>query len=210
MKRVVVIHFLLVVSFFSAQTSVDFKDIGEKVKDSASAYYYKKLVYKFVHLPQSLDSIESKYLYYGQFSAPDYDDKKVVVVGDFTEFFNRKKYKEGIEEGEKILKQELVNLEVLGKLVLLYDQGDKENKMFPVRRAQFKALLDAVIKNPIQKDENKVYVVMSIADEYLVANFLGYNLYTMRRRSDHVSDGIIDNWKLLKKRISFLVHYKRD
>ncbi|WP_312076662.1 DUF4919 domain-containing protein [Chryseobacterium sp.] len=210
MKKILIIPFLLILSFFSAQNGIDFKEISTNVKDSTGRYFYEKLVYKFGHLPDTLDSLEIKNLYFGKDYASGADSKKIVVVGDFLKLARAKKYKDAITEGEKILKEDPVNLEVLGTLVQMYDKSDKENRLFPLRAIQFRTLLQGIILNYQIKNDQKIYTVTSVTDEYIVASILEYNLYSMRRKSEHVSDGIIDHWKQGKNKISFLVHYKVD
>lgn len=208
MKIFLIIPFVFMFSFLGAQNSVDFNDINKKVQDSTGQYFYEKLVYKFGHLPTTLDSIEAKYLYYGQTFGSK--DKEIVPIGDFLEKARGKTYKEAIDEGEKILKKEPVNLEVLGRLVQLYEKSDKENPMFPLRTAQFKVLVNAILSSAEQKEDQKLYTVMSVTDEYIIGGILDYNLYSMRRKSENASNGIIDHWKSGKKKISFLVFYSKN
>ncbi|UOU98740.1 DUF4919 domain-containing protein [Chryseobacterium daecheongense] len=210
MKKGLAILVLFIFSFFKAQNPIDFDDVKSKVQDSTGQYFYEKLVYKFGYLPTTLDSIESKYLYYGQSYKIKAKEKRIIPVGDFMEKKRRKQYKEAIEEGEKILKEDPVSLEIIGALIQLYEKSDKENPLFPLRINQFRVLVNAIIHNVEEKNDDKIYTVMSVVDEYIIGGVLDYNLYTMRRKSERTSNGIIDYWKSGKKRISFLVHYPKE
>ena len=197
---------VLIISFCNAQNAIDFKDISTKVSDSAGQYNYEKLLYKFIHLPSSLDSVEAKHLYYGKNFHPKLKDK-IVVIGDFLQLARTKKYQETIAEGEKVFGEDPVSLEVLGALCLAYQKGDPQNKMLPLRATQFRVLVKAVLDSAEEKEKGKLYTTMSVADEYIVGGILGYDLHIMRRRSEKVKNGIIDHWKFGKKNISFLITY---
>lgn len=209
MKKQFLLFVILFVSVLKAQNAVDFNQIKKDVTEKGGKYEYEKLLYKFVHLPGSLDSLEANRLYYGKEFYTAYKDK-IVVIGDLTQFTRQKKYAEAIAEGERLMKEDPVSLEILGSLFLAYKNSNSENKNFNLRNEQFRVLVKAIIGSRENTGNGELYTVTSVADEYIIGNILGHNLYAMRRSSDHVANGIIDHYKLLKTKISFLVVYLRN
>jgi hypothetical protein len=209
MKKQFLLFFIVFASFFKAQNAIDFDLIKKEVTEKNGKYEYEKLLFKFVHLPSSLDSLEANRLYYGKIFYPANKDK-VVVIGDLMRLSREKKYTEAIEEGERLMKEDPVSLEILGSLFLAYKNGNPENKNFDLRTEQFRILVNAVVGSRENTEKGELYTVTSVADEYIVGNILGHNLYVMRRSSDRVAKGYIDRFKLLKTKISFLVVYLKE
>lgn len=201
------IFLMLFVYLSSFSQKIDFNTIEKNVQDSTSVYYYEKLKYKFAYLPQSLDSIELKHLYYGKSAARQQEAPAKKYSGNFFPLYNQKKFKEAIPEGEALLKISPIDMEILGLLMQCYTYADPENKMLSLRGLQFKKLVDTVLENASGEETHKMYTVIDVADEYIIAAIQNINLQQFRRKTETTSKGIIDHWKSGKKRISFHVIY---
>lgn len=202
------VFFLMFATLFAfGQSKIDFKEISKNVDDSSSDYYYERLMYKFVYIPNAMDSIEVKHLYYGQLDKKKTNDSIEATSSRFYDYVRNMRYSEAIPLGEQVLKSFPVNLEVLGLLVQCYVQADKDNPQLPLRGIQFRTLFNAILEQKVEKKNHITYTVMNVTDEYVVAGIQNINLYQYSRSTQHTDHGIYDHWKKGKNRISFLVVY---
>ncbi len=208
MKKVFFLFFSLLSACGFAQGKLDFADITKNVQDSTSSYFYEKLTYQFIYRPTSLDSAEAKHLYYGQFKGKKHNTS--LRSSAFLRLVKENKCVEAIPEGENILKTDPVNMEVLGLMVRCYSEVDEDNSMLPLRGLQFRTLVEAVLSNAEDTGTHKLYTVMAVVDEYIIAGIQNIDLMTYRRNSEQSQHGVTDHWKKGRKKISFQVIYPKD
>lgn len=210
MKKNLFLITLMIYSFCFSQSEINFSEIKKAVTDNTSSYFYEKLVNKFDFDPLSLDSTEVKYLYYGKF----YSKKKIknfdLRTVEYSQLFHKGDYKKAIELGEKILKEDPTNLEILTLLMRCYEMVDKENKLYSIRIIQFGKLVDEIKNQAEETKDGKLYTVMSISDEYVISAVENYDLRNMKRSSKSNKNGIIDYWEGNGAQVSFLVIYNRE
>lgn len=101
-------------------------------------------------------------------------------------------------------------MEVLGLMVRCYSEVDEDNNMLPLRGLQFRTLVEAVLSNAEDSVTYKLYTVMAVVDEYIIAGIQNIDLMTYRRNSEKSEHGVTDHWKKGRKKISFQVIYPRD
>ncbi len=183
-------------------------DIERNVQDSTSAFFYERLVFRFVSLPSLLSAEEGRHLYYGQYKGRTRNPAEAERA--FFELVSANKCGEAITAGEQLLKTDPVNLEILGRILQCYSKADRGNPQAPHRLAQFRILLDAAISSATGPEGHKTYAVMNVVDEYILAGTQGLDLMQFRRRSQAVPEGMLDHWKKGRKRISFLVIYSEE
>ncbi|SFH83580.1 DUF4919 domain-containing protein [Halpernia frigidisoli] len=199
------LFFLIFSNSFAQKSTINFDDIKTNVNDSASKYFYDRLVYRFQYDPTMLDSLEMKHLYYGKFyskykSAPLNVDKL-----NFVKSFKKASLTENVKAADALLFKDPTDLEVLAILLQVYSRESEEAADFGLRAMQLKLLIETILKSGTNDNENLEFTVMSIPDEYVLAGFLKVNLQTYRRSSKMAEDATYDRWKDGKKQLIFKV-----
>jgi hypothetical protein len=156
--------------------TVDFDSVKVKISDQSSAYYYPDLIKRFVDGDTTLTSDDYFYIYYGTAFAENYNPYGTSDNEEkFYEFYNERKYKKAIPFGEKVLKENPVNLTMSFKMLVCHHVlGDSAGmKKYVLRHLN----LQNVIFN--SGDGNSIetaYVVLNVSDEYNL-------LFSMERKS---------------------------
>lgn len=208
MIRILLLLLMLTGIAVHSQGKPSIADIERNVQDSTSAFFYERLLFRFVSLPSLLSPEEGRHLYYGQYKGRKRNPAEAERA--FFELVSANKCVEAITAGEQLLKTDAVNLEILGRLLQCYSKADKGNPQAPHRLAQFRILLDAALNSATGPADHKTYTVMNVVDGYILAATLGTDLMQFRRRSRSVPEGMLDNWKKGRKKISFLVIYSKE
>lgn len=178
---------------FAQQVQLDLKSLEKNLKDPKSNYHYDKVLFKYLGYPQSMDSTDIQYLYYGRnfagtkVSMTDEDFKKLA------EYYRDEKFTEAAQLGEQLFKKDPSNLDVL--LILLQSLKNIGNeKDFIFRLHQFRTLITAIKNSGDGKTEKTPIIVNSVGDEYIFLNTQNIQLDGFNRTSKVLQDGMMDVW----------------
>uniref|UniRef100_A0A494G908 Hflx-type G domain-containing protein n=1 Tax=Solanum lycopersicum TaxID=4081 RepID=A0A494G908_SOLLC len=178
---------------YDEKTAVDLKTIGKNLKNSKSLYNYEKLIFKYKAYPKSLDTIESRHLYYGRNFRSDLVSTTDEDFKALAEAFKSGDFDDCIKKGKILYEKDPTNLDVLLILLRAYD-SKKDGSNFMHHLSQFRTLTDAVRSSGDGKSENTAYLVNSVGDEYILLNILNLGQdYT--RVSKPGKGGMFDIWR---------------
>ncbi|WP_294275687.1 DUF4919 domain-containing protein [uncultured Chryseobacterium sp.] len=190
---------------FSQKQTIDLKMISKDLKDSASPYFYEKLIFKYRGFTKSLDSIEAQHLYYGRNFSKDRISTSDGRFEQLAQAFKDKNFDECIRQGKILYDKDPTNLDVLLILLRAYDaKQDKENFIYHL--SQLRSLTGAIRSSGDGKSEKTAYLVNSVGDEYILLNMLNIGEgYTKASKSS--KDGIMDIWEKENNKIYIKVLY---
>ena len=208
MKRILLLCFIIAGIAVQSQGKPSMPDIERNLQDSASAFFYERLLFRFASLPSILSAEEGRHLYYGQHKIRKRNPAEEERA--FFELVSANKCREAIAAGEQLLKTDPVNLEILGRILQCYSKADRQNPQASHRLAQFRIIMDAALSSATGADTHKTYTVMNVVDEYILAGTQGIDLMQFRRRSQAVPEGMMDHWRKGRRKISFLVIYSEE
>jgi hypothetical protein len=149
-------------------SNVDFPAIERIVKNSASPFYYPKLIERFNNNDTTLTAEEYKFLYYGNATSETYSpygmsdpEKKLDSL------YRIKNFRAAIAAGKETLLENPVNLKTCFRLLVCYDQlGLKDSARIYARK--YFGFLNAIYESGDGKSIETAYVVMKVPDEYQV------------------------------------------
>lgn len=190
---------------FSQKQTIDLKMISKDLKDSASPYFYEKLIFKYRGFTKSLDSIEAQHLYYGRNFSKDRISTSDERFEQLAQAFKDKNFDECIRQGKILYDKDPTNLDVLLILLRAYDaKQDKENFIYHL--SQLRSLTGAIRSSGDGKSEKTAYQVNSVGDEYILLNMLNIGEgYTKASKSS--KNGIMDIWEKENNKIYIKVLY---
>ncbi len=190
---------------FSQKQTRDLKMISKDLKDSASPYFYEKLIFKYRGFTKSLDSIEAQHLYYGRNFSKDRISTADERFEQLAQAFKDKNFDECIRQGKILYDKDPTNLDVLLILLRAYDaKQDKENFIYHL--SQLRSLTGAIRSSGDGKSEKTAYLVNSVGDEYILLNMLNIGEgYTKASKSS--KNGIMDIWEKENNKIYIKVLY---
>jgi len=146
--------------------TIDFDSIKVKITDSASKYYYPLLIDRFVKADTTLTNEEYYCIYYGNVFSENYNPYSTSKNEEkFMELYYKGQYKKAIPFGEKVLKDNPVNLTISFKMLVCYNVlGDTIN----VRKYAYRhlPLLNVIRNSGDGKSFQTAYVVINVKDEY--------------------------------------------
>ncbi|MDQ1098113.1 MULTISPECIES: DUF4919 domain-containing protein [Chryseobacterium] len=190
---------------FSQKSGIDLKSIDKDLKDSASPYFYEKLIFKYKGFTESLDSLEAQHLYYGRNFSKDRISTTDERFEQLAQAFKDKNFDECIRQGKVLYDKDPTNLDVLLILLRAYDaKQDKDNFIYHL--SQLRSLTGAIRSSGDGKSEKTAYLVNSVGDEYILLNMLNIGQgYTKASKSS--KDGIMDIWEKENNKIYIKVFY---
>jgi len=190
---------------FSQKPAIDLKAISKDMKDSASPYFYEKLIFKYRGFTKSLDSLEAQHLYYGRNFSKDRISTADERFEQLAQAFKDKNFDECIRQGKILYDKDPTNLDVLLILLRAYDaKQDKENFIYHL--SQLRSLTGAIRSSGDGKSEKTAYLVNSVGDEYILLNMLNIGEgYTKASKSS--KDGIMDLWEKENNKIYIKILY---
>lgn len=153
-------------SFGQKISNIDFDLIKSKIKDSTSTFYYPTLIDRFVRADTTLTLEEYEYIYYGNVFSENYKPYETSENEEkFLEFYNQKKYNDAIPFGEKVLKENPINLKISFKMCVCQNSlGDKTKAKFYANR--YFPLLNCIYNSGDGTSIETAYVVLKVPDEY--------------------------------------------
>jgi hypothetical protein len=203
-------HFFLLLIFFSVfgfsqKSKFDIKGIEKDLANSRSPYFYQRLIFKYKAYPKSLDSIESRYLYYGRNFRTDTISTLDESFKSLADAFKQNNFADCITQGKILYEKDPTNLDILLILLRAYDnQKDGNNLIYHL--SQFRALTDGIKSSGDGLSEKTAYQVNSVGDEYILLNIL--NIGEEYTRSSKASKkGMLDIWEKDDKKIYIKILY---
>lgn len=203
-------HFLLLLIFFSVfgfsqKLKIDIKGIEKDLSNSRSPYYYERLIFKYKAFPKSLDSIESRYLYYGRNFRTDKISTSDERFKNLADAFKQNNFADCITLGKILYQKDPTNLDILLILLRAYeDQKDGNNLIYHL--SQFRALTNGIKSSGNGLSEKTAYQVNSIGDEYILLNILNIGEEYTRSSKDS-KKGMLDIWEKEDKKIYIKILY---
>lgn len=176
MARVLIGFFFLVSFWGKAQVigNVDFDAIKDSVSQKSSELYYPGLVERILSLDTNLTSTEFKYLYYGNvFQDYYYPYGATEKQKKFEDTYkNATEFKEIEAQGLAVFDENPVNLDVILKLIFLYNH-EKEVEKATVFAKIYVSFLEVIYASGTGMDCENGFVVISVDDEYRITGDLG-------------------------------------
>lgn len=176
-RPLLLILMLLVCQIGQAQkvSRIDFDEIKEAISDSTSHYFYENLLERFHAFDTTLNREDYKYLYYGNvFQSYYHPYGATEKEKKFNEDFDHEavSFSELEDEGMEVLKENPVNLQIILKMIFLYN---KEKKLDQARTFAkiYVSFLEVIYASGTGKDCENGFVVISVDDEYRITGDLG-------------------------------------
>ena len=149
---------------------INFDNIKQKIDDSTNIFYYPSLISRAKALDTTMTGDDYFMLYYGNAFYPAYNPYAVSDVEDaFFELIDKEKYAEAITQGALVLNENPVNLKIAYYMILCYHlSGDTQ--MARKYAHLFFGMLNAIMVSGDGRSVESAYVVLKVADEYMVLN----------------------------------------
>ena len=178
MNRSFLFIILLLVCFNGTAQKVsriDFDEIKSSISDSTSQFFYDDLLERFYEFDTTLNRSDYQHLYYGNVFQPYYHPYGAT---EKEKFFNEKFDSDGVlfsdleDYGMEVLKENPVNLEVILKMIFLYNK-EKKQEMARTFAKIYVSFLEVIYASGTGKDCENGFVVISVDDEYRITGDLG-------------------------------------
>lgn len=161
-----ILFFLPLVALSQKISNVDYDEVKLTTADSSSAFYYAKLQERMIALDTTLSEKEYFYLYYGnvfQSNYSPYGDSD--AIKNFNDLYKEAKFTEAIVAGEKVLKENPVNIRVQMRMLVCYHKlGDKV--MAKKYAHNYYSLLNVIYSSGEGTSLENPFVVIRVSDEY--------------------------------------------
>ena len=177
MNRSFLLAFMFVMSFpvFGQKISnVNFDAIKIAIADSSSHLFYPTLVNRFQKQDTTLDHTEFEHLYYGNVFQENYypygatDEQRLFIEA----YKKNESFKETEQLGFSVLNENPVNLDVLLKMIFLYNR-EKNIEKATVFAKLYVSFLEVIYESGTGEDCDNGFVVISVDDEYRITADLG-------------------------------------
>jgi hypothetical protein len=169
-KSIIVIALAIITMDMSGQKilSIDFDEIKTLTQDSLSYAYYPVLAKRLLEFDKNLTANEYKLLYYGSVFNENYNPYgKSDSENKFTELYKNGKNEEALPYGLKALKENPINLSLIFKLLIIYDQQENKEMVDNYVMIYFR-LIEAIYASGTGKSEKTAMVVVCVSDEYSI------------------------------------------
>lgn len=153
--------------------TINFDNIKQKIEDSTNMFYYPNLVSRAKVLDTTMTGDDYFMLYYGNVFYPAYRPYAESDYEDaMLELFDKEKYAEAITQGLLVLNENPVNLKITYYMLLCYHlSGDTQ--MARKYAHMFFGMLNSIMVSGDGKSIETAYVVLKVADEYMVLGDMG-------------------------------------
>ncbi len=155
-------------------SNVNFDEINVEVSDSTSALFYPQLIKRILANDTTLNKVEFKHLYYGNVFQNYYHpygatEKQKLF---FDAYRNGDAYKNVEALGLSVLKENPVDLDVILKMVFLYNR-EKDVSKATLFAKIYVSFLEVIYASGSGQDCENGFVVISVDDEYRITGDLG-------------------------------------
>lgn len=189
MRRNLYTLFLMLLSItgFSQFMKPDYAAIEKAINDTASAYYYKPILQRYLNNDTTLTKDEYRYLYYGSFfiDKPGFEEDN---TGDAREqrdkILAKKKYdttddRAIINLTQQIMLQDPFDMKELYTIATAY-LGLKDSSMYNVYIHKLKRLVGTVLASGDGKTDETGYHVAEVSHEYFILRVLEYEFMSQK------------------------------
>ena len=203
------IMFFCTCSLSFSQNRIDLNEIKKTVQDTSSIYFYDKIISEFNSNPLNIDTTVLKYIYYGKYYTKYNSSEIDLDYIDCIENTHKMKYKEAILSGERLIKKDPTNINLIGYLIECYDQiGDNSEKR-KLYGDQMRTLINCV-KYYGNGTKSAPYIVNSVGDEFFMCRILVEKYKKCKRESELLKDGVLDILIRNEKKSYFKVLYNTE
>jgi hypothetical protein len=159
----------------------DYDSIKKEISDSASIYYYPKLLSRLIKLDTTLTNEDFRHLYYGYIFQPEYQPywrspyENQLVRYYRNEKIEEKDYDEIIQLSFESINEFPFDLRQLNFLAYVYHmKGDDST----ARKLSFRfdGTLEAILSSGDGKTCETGFHVISVAHEYIIVNYFGFHV----------------------------------
>ena len=169
MKSILLIAFTCVsCSFVFSQKigNIDFDDIQTRCFGKNAESPYKELYKRLQHFDTTLTEKQYKDVYYGIVFTKEYNPYGVSDKHDqFFDLYKNKEHKKAIPVGLEILKENPINLQMIFKVLICYNQVGDKNEERKLAKTYF-GLLGAIYSSGDARTKETPMVVVYVSDEY--------------------------------------------
>ena len=146
--------------------NIDFDDIQKRCFGNNAESPYEELYKRLQHFDTTFTEQQYNDVYYGIVFTKEYNPYGVSDKHDqFFDLYKEKEYKKAIPVGLEILNENPVNLQMIFKVLVCYNQiGDKKEER-KLAKTYF-GLLDAIYSSGDARTKETAMVVAYVSDEY--------------------------------------------
>lgn len=153
-------------------SNVDFNEVERITKNERSDFFYPDLMKRYVDNDTALSSFDYFFLYYGYIYSKDYNPYSVSKKKEkLIKYIKERNYKKIIKTGEKMLKKDPLNLEVLFSMFMSYMETKQKSKADIYAHKYYK-IIRTILDSGDGKAEESAFVVTKVRDEYEVLSVL--------------------------------------
>jgi len=157
-------------------SNVDFSEVKQAIEDSSSALYYPDLLSRLKEKDSTLKELDFHHLYYGAVFQSNYHPYGTTNAKRiFLELYSEKEYKKALKQGEIVLEENAVDLEILLKISICHLKLDNQDEKRIFARLYY-SFLDVIYRSGKGTNADVAFVVTSVDHEYYIAGDLGLNV----------------------------------
>ena len=153
-------------SYSQTISNINFDKIKSETTDTFSTNFYSLLLQRHIKADTNLIFEEINNIYYGSVFQPNYSPYgRSDSEDDFYKYYKQKKYKKATKYGLKILEENPIDLTMLFKMLVCYNEmGNKEKAELYAFR--YFSLLSCIYHSGDGKSIYNSFVVVSVSDAY--------------------------------------------
>ena len=178
--RLVLLFFLALSTglsgFSQIISNVDFSKVKLAIEDSSSALYYPDLLVRLKEKDSTLKEVDFYHLYYGGVFQSNYHPYGTTNAKRiFLELYSEQDYNKALKQGDLVLEENAVDLEILLKMsICCLKLDNQQDKRYYARL--YYSFLDVIYKSGKGTNVEVAFVVISVDHEYYIAGDLGLSV----------------------------------
>ena len=161
--------------FAQRYSQIDFDSVRQRITDSASAYYYPRLLRRYQGFDARLGLEDYQHLYYGYVFDEKYDPVNTVLTRReqvFRDQFGAKRYRAALQTARVLLAADPLNLKY-NFLAGVCSEQLRDSAAARRFRARWAGLASAIRASGDGRSPATAYVVVRVPDEYQMLKALG-------------------------------------
>jgi tetratricopeptide (TPR) repeat protein len=174
----------------------NFDTMFSQTNDPKSKNHYPLLLEKFKNNPDSISNIESYMLILGHTQQKNYKPYNYEDEQNIQKLTYEDKIDEAILIGEKLLKEDAINLLVLREMLYCYKKQNNKDKATEYEKRIIK-IFEGILASGNGSCEQP-FIIISVQEEYLFVNYIGY-YSTKNVTQTNCDKQMSDKMKVLRK-----------